>query len=77
MKKYSAAFRNRRDSIQDGPRSERPATAANQGLIARNRDLVMAGRRLTMRHTTATVGISHPRVLSRTTEPAMRNTTAP
>ena len=62
MQKWAAEFKRGPKSLEDDPRSGRPATATTPEVIDRVNQIVIGDRRLTISHMTKEVGISHERV---------------
>ena len=62
MQKRAEEFKRGQKSLEDNPRSGRPATVTTQEVIDRVHQIVMGDRRLTISHMTEEVGISRERV---------------
>ena len=62
MKKWAAEFKRGRESLEDDPRSGRPASATTQENINRVHHMVMDDRRLTVNQIADAVAISRERV---------------
>ena len=62
MQKWAVEFKRGRKSLEDDPRSGRPATATTPEVIDCVHQIVMGDRRLTISHIAKEVGISHERV---------------
>ena len=62
VQKWTAEFNRSRESLEDDPRSGRPATATTQENIDRVNHMVMDDRRLTVNQIANAVGISRERV---------------
>ena len=64
VKKGAADFKWGRDSLEDGPRHERPATVTTQEIIDKIHDMLLTDRRLTKRYIAIELGISQERFLA-------------
>ena len=62
MQKWAAEFTRGQKSLEEDPRSGRPATATTPEVIDRVYQIVMGDRRLTISHMAKEVGISRERV---------------
>ena len=62
VKKWAAEFKRSRESLEDDPRSGRPASAITQGNIDRVHDMVIDNRRLTVNQIADAVAISREQV---------------
>ena len=62
VKKWAAEFKRGRESLEDDPRSGRPASASTQENIDRVHHMVMDDRRLTVNQIADAVAISRERV---------------
>ena len=58
VKRWASKFRDGNSSVEDAPRSGRPATATDESVVGQVRDLVAEDRRLTVEEISAEVGIS-------------------
>jgi len=61
IKKWVAEFKRGRESIEDDPRTGRPATSTSQENVNKICDMIMEDRRLNIREIAETVGISYER----------------
>ncbi|XP_076054483.1 protein GVQW3-like [Oratosquilla oratoria] len=62
VQKWAAEFKRDTESLEDDPRSERPATATTQENTTRVHHMVIDDRRLTVNQIANTIGISYERV---------------
>lgn len=61
---WAIEFKHGRESVEDDPRSGRPATAQNEEMIEKIEAMVMEDRRISARRIVETLDISHGSVLS-------------
>jgi transposase len=62
IKKWAAEFKRGRTSLQDEPREGRPKSATTPEIIEQLHDMVLDDRRMKVRETAETIGISKERV---------------
>jgi len=62
IKKWVAEFKRGRTSLQDDPRKGHPKSASTPEIIEQVQDMVLDDRRMKVRETAETIGISKERV---------------